>query len=498
MTAVSVAEPTSSEPLADAPIPTARHFVKTIFRFGVAQALSWVSGAILVVILPRFLGDVSYGKLGFGFALTTTYGLICDLGISFFITKAVARAPARAGEILSNALAVRIALSVVAALAVLATLAILDYDSTTEKVCLVLSVGMVMGGAANSLRGTLQGLHRMRTVAAAPVVSGFTYAGGSAAVLAVGVGVVGVAAVSVLAMALATALNFTALVRQVRWTLPSWRVSRYLILGGLPFLVTQAALVIYGQIDTLLLSLLTKDAVVGWYVAAVRIMSIPQFIPTILTIVLFPALSAAAARPESYNRILRGGVEVILLVSVPIAFGIGLLPDRAIHLLGYPAAFDHSIVPLALLALGTPLIALDMVIGYALLAGEQQKQWAAVGVAAAVLNIAMNLIAIPYAQHAFGNAAIAAAATTTVTEMFILALGIKLLPRGALDPQTYSYAARCLTAAAAMALVVTLLRDAPLVIPIALGGIVYGLASVALGTLATADLRLALRHLLDR
>ena len=102
-------------------------------------------------------GASDYGKLGFGFALTTTYGLICDLGISFFIIKAVARAPARAGEMLSNALAVRISLGLVATIAVLATLAILDYDSTTETVCLVLSVGMVLGGAANSLRGTLQG-----------------------------------------------------------------------------------------------------------------------------------------------------------------------------------------------------------------------------------------------------------------------------------------------------------------------------------------------------
>ena len=61
-------------------------------------------------IVEHERGASDYGKLGFGFALTTTYGLICDLGISFFIIKAVARAPARAGEMLSNALAVRISL----------------------------------------------------------------------------------------------------------------------------------------------------------------------------------------------------------------------------------------------------------------------------------------------------------------------------------------------------------------------------------------------------
>src|SRR5207253_8409442 len=54
-----------------------------------------------------------------------------------------------------------------------------------------------------------------------------------------------------------------------------------------------AALLIYGQVDTVLLSLLTNDAVVGWYVAAYRFIGIPAFVPVILLTVAFPALAAS-------------------------------------------------------------------------------------------------------------------------------------------------------------------------------------------------------------
>ena len=503
MTALSVADPVDRthppEQPVDAPIPTARHFVKSVFRFGVAQIISWVAGAALVVMLPRFLGDAALGKLGFAIAITSVYGLLADPGISYFMTKEIARAPNRAGEILSSAILVRSALSVIAASAVVATVVLLGYDPAGRAVAAVLALGMLVGAASTSVRGTLVGLHKMRTVAAAPALSNFVYAGGSAAVFAAGGGVVWVAAASVVGQVAAFALNLKGLAGQVRWTPPSWRVSRYLIGGGLPFVVTGAALVIYGQIDTVMLSLLTRDAVVGWYVAAVRIMSVPQFVPAILTIVLFPALSAATHHPESYNRIIRQAIRLVVLVNLPVAVGIGLLADQAIHVLGYPASFDHSIVPLVLLAAGIPLVAIDMVIGAALGAGDRQKYWAAVGVAAAVLNPALNLFAIPFTQRAFGNGAIGTAAITTITEMFILVLGLKLLPHGSLGRETYSYAARCLLAAALLAAVLIPLREMPSVaIPIVAGAVAYVLASMALRTLTMADIRMTLGHLIAR
>ncbi|HEY8814894.1 MAG TPA: flippase [Candidatus Dormibacteraeota bacterium] len=499
MNSVSVADSAAPAalpaPVAEASIPNARHFVRSVFRFGIAQALSWIASIVLVVMLPRFLGDVSLGKLGFGLAITAIYGLIWDLGISTFLSKEIARTPGRAGELLANALALRMVLALVAGVAVLGTLAINGADPTTRAVALMLSVRMVLAAVGATIGGTLQGLQQMRTLSITSVVNNFTYAGAAAGALLAGGGVVWVAFANMLGVLAADGVNMADLVRHVRWTRPSWTVCKYLVLGGLPFLVSQAALFVYGQIDTVMLSFMTRDAVVGWYVAAIRVMSVPQVVPSILITVLFPAFAAGAHLPDRYNPIVRRAITLIVLINLPMAVGIGLMPDRIIHVLHYPAAFEHSIIPIVLLAAGIPLIATDMVIFTALNAGDRQKQLAMLGVAAALLNPILNLVAIPYTQAAFGNGAIGAAATTTLTELFMLGVGLRMLRQGTLDRATGTFALRCLLAASLMAAVVMPLRSLPLLIPIAAGAIVYGAASFAFRTLTMSEVRVVFHHL---
>ena len=73
----------------------------------------------------------------------------------------------------------------------------------------------------------------------------------------------------VLVSALSLAIGLLIMLRYVRPTLHlDPRLCWTVLLGGLPFFVWQAALLIYGQIDTVLLSLLSTEAVIGWYAAA--------------------------------------------------------------------------------------------------------------------------------------------------------------------------------------------------------------------------------------
>jgi len=275
-------------------------------------------------------------------------------------------------------------------------------------------------------------------------------------------------------------------------------MCRLLLIGGLPFFVWQAALAVYGQVDSVLLSYLTNDAVVGWYVAAYRVVTLPIFVPTVLMTVAFPALSAAASDPERFNRIVRQAVQVVLLTTMPMALGIMLLPDRIVHALHWSDSFQHSILPIVLLAPSFPLVAVDMMIGTALNARDRQRQWALTGVAAAVLNPTLNLILIPYAQQRFGNGAIGAATVTTLTELFMMVVGLCLMPRGVLVRDTARWALRCLCACLVMVVVVLLLRDAFLPVPVIVGALAYVAASLSLGTLSLSDARSAVRHLVGR
>jgi O-antigen/teichoic acid export membrane protein len=243
------------------------------------------------------------------------------------------------------------------------------------------------------------------------------------------------------------------------------------------------------------LSFLTTDAVVGWYAVAYRIIMIPVFIPTIVVTVIFPALSAATHDSRAFAALARRGLHVIALVSTPMALGIMLLPDKIIHLLGYPETFDHSVVPLILLAPHLPLAAIDVMIGTVLNARDRQRQWAMTGVAAAILNPLLNLVAIPYAQATWGNGAIGAATITTFTEVFMLIGGLRLLPHGVYDRSTVLDLGKCLLATAAMGVTVWFMRDLPIAIPVAAGAAVYAVTCLLSGAVSLGELKEVHIHL---
>lgn len=480
-------------------VPGPAHFVRSAVKFGLAQPLSWVSSVVLAVLLPRDLGDANLGRLGFALGLTLLAGMLANLGISSYLTKEVARAPERASHFAVNALVMRLPLSLVAAGVAIALVMVRRGDPVTQAVVLMLSAGILVDATRAVVQGTLQGLHRMSTLAAFPAVTGAVYALLAMVALAHGGGVVVVAAAYVAGQTAGLAVSVVALWRLLpRAARPSLQVCRLLLLGGLPFFVWQASLVVYGQIDSVLLSYLTSNAVVGWYVAAYRMLTVPIFIPTVLMTVAFPALSAASGDPAHFNSIVRRVVEVVLLTTLPMALGVMLLPDRIIHILHWPASFQHSVPAIVLLAPSVPLVAVDMMIGSALNARDRQRQWALAGVAAALLNPALNLIAIPFTQARFGNGAIGAAAVTTLTELFMMSAGLFLLPSGVLNRATLVWALRCMAAGLAMAAVVVPLRGTFIAAPVLAGAAVYGAASLALRTLSPADVRSVVRHLVGR
>ena len=144
---------------------------------------------------------------------------------------------------------------------------------------------------------------------------------------------------------------------------------------------------------------------------------------------------------------------------------------------------------LRILALHIPFVAMDMILGIALIARDRQKQWLIVGCLAAVFNPVVNLGLIPFTTRVFDNGAIGAAIATVATEGLMMAGAIYLRPKGVLDRTTAGFLGRCLLAAVCILPVGVLFRDAPLLLQIVIGVVTYGLASLALRTTSAGQVR---------
>lgn len=480
-------------------MPNPTQLMRSVLTFGLAQMLSWVGAAALAVLLPRYLGDVNLGKFAFAFAFTQLVGLVADLGTATYLAKEIARDRTQAASLVANALTMRVPLSLAAAAVAVAGVHLAGYDEITRQLVYILCLGIVLNAVGNVMFGALQGFQQMKALAGFSLATKLGYAALVAAFLLGGAGPVEVGIAWVVSLMFGLAVAGLALRRLIRLT-PSvhWRAWHSILLGGLPFFVWQAALMVYGQVDAVELSLLTHDAVVGWYAAAYRIVTIPIFLPTIIMTVVFPALSATSSSPAAFNAIARRSLHAVALLCIPMALGIMLLSDKLIGLLSYPDSFTNSIIPIVLLAVHIPLVGMDMVIGTVLNTRDRQKQWAMTAIAAAVLNPLLNIVAIGFTQTVYNNGAIGAAFTTTLTEVFMLTVGLRLLPHGVFDRTTAISVLKCATAGLSMAIAVWTVRDLPLVAPVLVGALVYGASAVVLGAVSLNDLRLVRLHLAQR
>lgn len=474
-----------------------RVFVRGIAVLLVSQGFTWLSSAVITVTLPHYLGSANLGRYAFAVALFGLAQLAADLGIGTYLNRQVARDPASTPRLFTAALVSRFALGLAGAGGIYVGSHAATVEPVVQLTMDILCVNIVVDTLA--LAGiVLNSRLQIKGIAAAQAVSKLVVAGLVVLALRAGYGPPGVAMASLAGAVVSHAINCTVLLRNVR---PSRTIDfglcRELVVGGLPFFMMGAAVVIYSQIDTVMLARMTDPSVVGWYNAALRIISIPGFVPVITMAVVFPALSAAGASPKGAG-IARNAIRAILVANVPIGVGMMLLPGGLTGLFHYPDDFSHSWPLITLLAAGMPLIGVDMVIGAVLVATDRQRSWTAVGVAAALLNPLVNLVAIPYTQTAFGNGAIGAAAVTSLTELFMMVMGLRLVPAGTFDRSVLMSTARVVLACVPVAAVAWLTREQPLFVPIVLGGVAYAIACLVTRAVTVADVRAIAGHLVNR
>jgi O-antigen/teichoic acid export membrane protein len=475
-----------------------RRILGNFLALSAARPLTWLSTIGLTILLPRYLGDDNLGKMNLAFSFADWCGLLASFGIATYLAKEVAQKRQAASSIVLNAVTLRLALAVVIGILAAVVATVLGFDPLTRNLVYLLTAHMLLTVFVGVLIGALQGIEQLRVVALVDATTKVIQVALIALVLLRGHGAMAVAVAYVVGDLVAVAWLLQAVRRRIGFAGPvSLRAWRSILRGGMPFLVWETALLTYARVDVIILAAFAQDAVLGWYGAAYRIISIPLFVPSVLLTVMFPALAAAARDSELFNRMARRAVVLVMLATVPMALGLMALTGNLIDLFGYPREFTNSIVPTVVLAASLPLVGVNMMVGAILCAKDRQRQWAITGVIAAILNVSLNFVAIPYTQTHFDNGAIGAALVTSLTEVFLLVVGQILLERGILDTHTYVAAAKCLVVGIAMGGLVWWANDLPLLITVPLGAVVYGVGVLLFGVVSPSELS-EIRSLLSR
>ncbi len=488
------------------PDRTQRALANTAIQ-GSGQLVTWVLSWILLVMLPRALGDEGFGRFFLALSYGMLFSTLVNLGINTFVVREVAVLRACSGQTSGKAhghsalhelLGTVLSLKLVLAIGVYALQALLifllPYDPATRQAVLIIGIGTALGAVAQSIGGVFQGFERLLAPNVALVAEKIIITGGCAVLLGLGHGLVAVCWVHTLASAGNLAIQLVWL-RRIQPLRLSWRAAmvKRVMLGGLPFLVWVVFGEIYVRIDILMLSLMTSTAVVGWYGAATRLYGALLFIPNILTTAIFPAMMKLGADEagdgHDFARASERLMHLIIFAAVPVAFGAIAVAQPLIVRLYGPGPFEHAAANLRVLGFAVLLVCVDVVLGTALIARGREKALAAMAVAAAAFNPLVNLVTIPMAMRLWGNGGVGAAVSTVLTELLMMGGALWLMPRGVFSSRMLVTGLKGVALGVAMVLILQGLNTSSLSLLIAAGAGLYLPAAWVTGLMPTGEIR---------
>jgi O-antigen/teichoic acid export membrane protein len=418
----------------------------------VQQVFTWGSTFLLMLYLPRIVGPVAYGRLFVATSVTEIFRVLITFGGPSLVAKTVSRSPGNTPQILVDAMGFRFLLTIISLLAVNVFAYLAGYPDETRMLIAICGLTLLWQPPITALFGCYQGHELIKYISYASVAERvFTAIVGVSALL-MGANVVIIAVV----MLAASLLNFSILVtfgRRVASFIPriNWKGSFEQMRVGTPYFLFSALSIIYYRIDSVMLSKMTPDSVVGWYGGAYRLFDTMAFVPTIFSFVVFPVLARLWEKEgDAHKRTTHKSLEYVIIAGIPIGIGVIILAKEFVSLFYGLTGYGPSVQLLQILTMSLIFLYVDIILGTTLLASDKQRQLSIVSLCAIPVNVGLNLIFIPHFQTRMGNGAIGAAVATGITEFCVMCAYLGLMPKGILTGFRYQVLAKTLASGLVM------------------------------------------------
>jgi O-antigen/teichoic acid export membrane protein len=465
------------------------------------QPVTWACSLLLVIFVPRLMDSRSLGEYQMAVSLEGVLISLLSLGVPSVLTRRIAAAPDTARRDISTALTLLVGLGTLGSLVVLVVVPATGLLPISTSLLALVLVMMVLTQAQTVLHAALTGFQLMGRFAWSNAATAAATAALVLLFLSLGWGAIGFVAAGLVPLIVVTAFFW----HRLGIGFDPAGINRPALLGlaalGLPFLGWDLLVRLRTEGESLILGTMLSVEAVGWWSAALRVVAIPVFVPTLIVTPLMPALSQIATRREAFASTVRRSFELTLIVTVGVSAGIFAFAPMVPSILGWAPEYEAAVPLMQVLVCFFPLLSMGMVFGASLIALGQERRLLLANIAATVVQYSLIFLAVPTAATMLGNGAIGAAVARVASEVVMLVAAQILLPRGVITLGTWAFAGRVLLAGAVLVSAVTWVL--PLVGPLwpaaaLLGGLAYVACLFLLRTVRPSDVRLAVGWLTER
>ncbi|MBT3949003.1 oligosaccharide flippase family protein [Candidatus Parcubacteria bacterium] len=360
-------------------------------------------------IIARSIGAEGTGKYFFALSFTTIFVVFVDLGLTNVMVREGAKLKTKLQEYFSAILFVKFFLSILTYAAAIIVINAMGYPVETKHLVYISGITMLFDSLHLSLYGTLRAIGNLKYEAIGMVVSQLITLILGSIFLYFGLPLIYLMVAFLIPSILNVLFAYTVVHKKYQIKLKlkyDKKVLKYIIPIVIPFALAGIFGRVYSYIDSVLLSKLAGDVVVGWYSIPYKVAYAFQFIPMALVAALYPRFSEYFVHDkEKLHYVFHQGIKYLLLVALPLVVGISLLSREIVTTL-FTDEYINSILPLQILMIGIVFSYLNFHFGALLNAcNKQVTQTVLIGVVM-VMNIGLNIALIP--QYGAVGAALAA------------------------------------------------------------------------------------------
>lgn len=436
------------------------------------QPFTWGASVVSIALLPRYLGSRDLGTVSLAASIAQIVGIVATLGISTVIVRGAAAGHQAEHEV-SAALNLMVVTSIVLTVVVGVGVTASGVTRTEAALTWLALIGISFTSVASVGLSRILGQERFNTYALAIACVSVTVSLLPLLVLVLGGSLIAASIPGVLVAALLLMASIP--LARVRITRGGFDVGAWkrLARAGSPFLAINAVTWIYADGTKILLRALTGSSVLGWQAAAARVAGSIVFLPTLVATPLLPALSRDIDDVAVFSKTLRHAFILVIGLVLPIT---GLMIAIAPYIpsrLGWSQDFGHAIVLIQIAAIEQPIVAIDIIIGVACIALGKERRLFYNTMIAAASSVALHVVLVPLFQHRYGNGAIGSGVARVATEVILMVLALRLLPKRALGPTMATAGMRILVAALVLTVIAAWVAHRALFAAPIAGGAVY-------------------------
>lgn len=403
---------------------TAKLAFKNISYLLVARLAFRFLTAFALIYAARYLGSDRYGMYSTATAWANAFLVLSDVGLSTVMLRVAAREPEKISVYFGNTLIVQSVMSVLIWLTVVVIGLAIGYNTTTLYLIMILGASNLIFEFRKVMRGVFRANLSLKTIGILEVFNGAAFFAVSMLIMLTVAdkdsALFGLAQTSLWVDLITVVLLFFYTMRLVRPHV-NFSLIKAMVKDSWIFTLYNVFLMLYFQIDQILLSILKDNREVGLYSAPMQIVTVVLFIPLMVFQVTLPIMFRfSSSNMEKYKRANSILWRYLSAIGLPIGVGFLMLAPEILNTVYGMKYFDNSADVFNVSVVVAQLFGLFLIVrfctisqGSSITTTDRQHLRAILQVIAVAVNIGLDILLIPK----YG--AVGAAGATLFTELVI-------------------------------------------------------------------------------